>query len=372
MSLTKLTFRKISIQQNIVASTTADVLDLIFSGFASTTYADGSSRSSGAAYAWSAAREISGGVTQAVYCIPPPSGESLNQRIIFAGTTGTGALSPAPTMLRDTFSANNIYVGISKYSTTYSGWNQAKPFTTGFFGGYSQFLCSGSIRNNQIDYVNIWESPETFMIQALTSTDTTYNSANINGMAYCGAICDPESSDTIFDSEIDGRLYGISMGGNISGAAGNSNSVLYTGQAFGITNPTTTTSYFYSWSTSTASVSTSTPLFYCLVPGSGTFASQALFSSVFNTAYANSGSITITRSNSRGQVPLLAMNSRPATFAATFINPSFLGRVRETDLCLGTFANDIVIRDTGSNILGYSVSNSRTLSTTASMFLPYV
>ena len=65
------------------------------------------------------------------------------------------------------------------------------------------------------------------------------------------------------------------------------------------------------------------------------------------------------------------MNNRTATFAANFVQPSFLGRARETDICLGRFANDIVIRDSGNNVLGYSISTSRNSSTSVSVFLPY-
>ena len=370
MSLQKLNFRKLPTQQNLNVTNPFQVLDLIYSGFASTVYADGAPRSTGTACAWSPVRETVSGSTQAVYCIPPSSGNALNQRVIFAGATGTGALLPSPTMLRDTYNNNTIYAGISKFSSVYSGWNQASPFVTGVFGGYTQFLCSGSVRSSQIDYINIWESPETFMIQCLSTPDTTYNSAITNGMAYCGAICDPESSNIIFDGEADGRLYGISMGGNLSGI-GNSANILYTGQGFGASNPSASASYFYSWNTSVASSTGSPQLFYCMVPGSGTFGSQALFGAAFNTAFSQTGSLTITRSNSRGQVPILAMNNRSATFSADFVNPSFLGRVRETDVCLGFFANDIVIRDSGNNVLGYSVSTSRNLSTSTALFLPY-
>ena len=372
MSLQKLTFRKLPTQQSLSMTNPNQILDLIYSGFASTVYADGSARSTGTAFAWSPVKEVISGATQAVYCIPPTSGAALNQRVIFAGFSGTGAISPSPTMLRDTYAGNNIYLGISKYSNVYTGWNQAAPFTTGFFGGYTQFLCSGSVRGGHIDYLNMWESSETFLIQALSSSDTTYNTANINGMAYCGAICDPESANIVYDGETDGRLYGVSMGGNLSGVAGNAGLALYTGQSFGLTNPTAAVSYFHSWSTTVSTTTSSSPLFYCLVPGTGTFGSQALFGAIFNSSYSNSGNLTITRSNSRGQVPLLAMNNKAATFAADFINPSFLGRVRENDMCLGTFANDIVVRDSGNNVLGYSVSNSRSLNTSASIFLPYV
>lgn len=371
MSLQKLTFRKLPTQQNLNLTNPFQVLDLIFSGFASTVYADGAPRSTGTAYAWTPVRETVSGSTQAVYCVPPTSGNALNQRVIFAGATGTGAPFPSPTMLRDTYAGNNIYVGISKFSSVYTGWNQSSPFVTGVFGGYTQLLCSGAVRGSQLDYINIWESPETFMIQCLSTADTTYNSAITNGMAYCGAICDPESSNIVIDSETDGRLYGISMGGNLSGI-GNSANILYTGQAFGASNPSATTSYFYSWNTTVASTTSSPSLFYCMVPGSGANGSQALFGSAFNTIFAQTGSLTITRSNSRGQVPILAMNNRAATFSADFINPSFLGRVRETDMCLGLFANDIVVRDSGNNVLGYSVSTSRNSSTSTALFLPYV
>ena len=378
MSVSKLTFRKLQTLQNLNMTNPFEVLDLVFSGFNSTVYADGSARIPGSGYAWSGVRESVSGSTQAVYCVPPASGNGLSQRVIFAGATGNatgvGSPSPSPTMLRDTYIPNTIYLGISKYSNlgSYTGWNQSAPFLSGFFGGYSQFLCSGSVRSGNIDYINIWESPETFLIQALSSSDTTYNTASANGMAYCGAICDSESTFSNPDGEVDYKLYGISMGGNLSGSAGNPNQILYTGQSFGNSNPTPTISYFHSWSTTVATSTSSPPIFYCLVPGSGAIANQALFGAVFNTAFATSGSLTITRSNSRGQVPLLAMNNKNATFTSNFINPAFLGRVRENDMCLGTFANDIVVRDSGKNVLGYSVSTSRSLNSSSSIFLPYV
>lgn len=370
MSLQKLTFRKLPTQQNLTASNTNEVLDLIYSGLASSVYADGTPRSTGVSYAWTPNREVAGGVTVALHCSPPSSGAALNQRVLFAGASSRP--SPSPTMLRDTFIENTIYVGISKFSSVYSGYNQTTPFATGVFGGYSQFIASGSLKNSQVDYINIWESPETFMVQCLTAPDSTYNNAVTNGMAYCGAICDPESTNTTVDGETDGRLYGIAVGGNFSGVGGNTSNMLYTGQGFGIANSVTpSASYFYSWDTTVATTNTSSPLTYCLVPGSGAFGSQALFSAALNTTAATNGSLTITRSNSRGQIPVLLMNNRTATFSANFVQPSFLGRARETDICLGRFANDIVIRDSGNNVLGYSISTSRNSSTSVSVFLPY-
>lgn len=369
MSLQKLTFRKLPTVTNLAITGVNQALDLIYSGFASATYADGSARATGSARAWSPDREIVSGLTQAVFCAPPTSGNALKQRVIFAGSTGAAS----PTMLRDTYSSGTVYVGISTRSDNYGSWRNALPYNTGIFGGFTQFLCSGMIRNTQFDFLNIWESSEAFMIQALTSPDSSYATSFTNGMAYCGAICDPESTNTTVDSEDDGRLYGIAVGGNLQSANGNTANILYSGQGFGSTNPTVSTSYMYSWSTAASSITTSNPLFYCLVPGAGANSGQALFASIFNnnTHMCQSGSLYLTRSSQRGQVPLLAANSRAATFTPGFPSPSFMGRIRETDMCLGPYGNDVVIRDSGNNILGYSISEARNSNSSVSLFLPY-
>jgi len=389
MSLPRLTFRKLPTVSMLTSSGVNNILDYIYSGFASNIYADGSPRNTGIDYAWSAIKFGSGTVqnttpTECVVCTPPISGNSgVYGRIIFAGTSTTGtAYSPTPTMLRDTFLKNTLYTSVNKYqsgcnSGTYTGWSNALPFSAtgagGKNGGYTQLLSSGTLISGNIDYMNIWESYDTFFLQFLSATaDNTYSNARINGMGYFGAICDPESSNTTYDSEIDGKLYGLAIGGNVSGLGGNNSDFLCLGDDLTSSLASNSTKYFYNWNTTGSTVGVSAPIFYCLVPGTGAFGSQALFSKAMNTYNSNNNFITLTRNNTRGQIPLMAANDRTVAGSIDFQSPAFLGRIRETDMCLSDSINDIVVRDTGNNVLGYVVGVGRTSALGGSIFLPYV
>jgi len=68
----------------------------------------------------------------------------------------------------------------------------------------------------------------------------------------------------------------------------------------------------------------------------------------------------------------MAANDRAVGGSIDFQSPAFLGRIRETDMCLSDSINDIVVRDTGNNVLGYVVGVGRTSALGGSIFLPYV
>ncbi len=192
MSLTALTHRYVGVQ-SFGSATVAAALDALYTLGTAVTYADGSTRTPGSGNAWTWSRFQVLGVTEAVYATPPTG--SLAQRVIFAGSSS----AKTPTMLSpDTWATNTGLVGIAKNAGAFNAWDNAAPFTSGEFSGYSRFWNTGAgIGNNYL-----WESAESVMV----AFNGTY-------LALAGGIIDPESSDAL-DAESDGRRYGMFVSGS--------------------------------------------------------------------------------------------------------------------------------------------------------------
>lgn len=187
-------------RQILTGATLAGVLDAVFTLGTSNTYYDGSSRTPGTGSAGTWSRFQNTGVTEAIHVTPAVS--PLNHRIILA--TRSAAPTPSPTMCSpDTFLANTIIVNIIKNAGAFNSWNASSPFTSGQTFGY--WRCyqgpSAAAITSFTGSVNLWESRDCVAVSFLGST--------AQGGFFAGALLDPETTETITDSETDNKLYGI-------------------------------------------------------------------------------------------------------------------------------------------------------------------
>lgn len=188
-------------RQVITAANLATVMDAIFTLGSSSTYSDGTTRTPGTGSAGTWSRFQNAGVTEAVYCTPAIS--PLNHRIIFAARSSVP--TPSPTMASpDTWQINTLLVNLVKNAGAFNSWNASAPFTSGQTFGY--WRTHSSAQTSLTGTVNLWESRDCVALIVLSSSANFY--------AIAGAIIDPESTDTVSDSETDGKLYGIMVGNN--------------------------------------------------------------------------------------------------------------------------------------------------------------
>jgi len=218
------------------ASRVEGLLDSIFTVFQSSTYSDGSPRVTGSGVAWTFLRTSSftGGVTDAVWGYPATM-SMMSQSVIFAGTASNIVPTPSPLIGLNalTFQGNQLYVAIQKQAnwSQYRNWCSSSIFNSGSSGinsvSHSGFFAvnlpvTRDTSNAQAYSISAWECGESFAL-AINQSASLYGNAgtlfaypNQTNMNYwgpasviAGAFIDPLSSDTTFDTEVDGRLYSL-------------------------------------------------------------------------------------------------------------------------------------------------------------------
>ena len=188
----------------LAANNVNAALDAIYAAGTAVTYADGSTRTPGTGSAWTWAIDTTNalqvGATTAAYATPPTG--TLNQRIIWAGSTNAPTLSPV--YGTDTRTAGMLYCSVAKNAGAYANWNSAAPFTTGEFLGFA--TCVLAFATATWTTMTMWESQEAVIIQWSRVAPNVQTSINM-----AGAFLDPGST---VNGESDGRLYGISTTGS--------------------------------------------------------------------------------------------------------------------------------------------------------------
>jgi hypothetical protein len=360
VSLQTLTWKQLPTQTVASGSTAwAAIADAIYTAFASTTYADGTSRSpgtggsQGAGVAWSPNKYQNAGVTEAVWLLPGASTTTgLNPRIVFAGSAGTP--SPSPTMGSGTsFVTNAGFVGLSKNGTSFTTWNATATGNVGGpFGASASWLGYNDIFVRNATYATTIRSYES---QDAIVVTFEYNSV-VTGSCIVGCFIDPESSDTTNDAETDGHVYSQSVNQQSAG-------VFFYGNSAGSVSTTNTVQSILN------TVATATPNNgYCkwnsFKPGTST--------SLLTTQLEGSliGATLKTRSGKNIKVPILAAlyNTDGLSWSATPSNPSvFIGRVREI-WCVQRAANGTLFRNSGTDI-GYLLSANSSTTANATLML---
>lgn len=214
MSLQSLQWRKLPIVTTSTTSSASDFLNIIYNMLTGSTYFDGSTRTIGSGSAWSGSKTYTtGSNTEAVLCYPPYRTE-LSQSVLFVGKTATGGASGGtPTMGTGdpSFTTNNIGIGLSKNSGNFTNWTGSTPMgLSSSFTGYT--IISNGINSYANLKITLYESKETIAIDIGSSVVPTSNLFCI-----CGAIIDPQQTVTSVEAESDNRLYGYLRAGCSSG-----------------------------------------------------------------------------------------------------------------------------------------------------------
>lgn len=208
MALTALNWKRLA-PVALAANNVNAALDAIYAAGTAVTYADGSARVPGAGSAWTWAIDTTNalqvGATTAAYATPPTG--TLNQRIIWAGSTNAPTASPM--FNTDTRTAGMMYCSVAKNAGAYANWNAAAPFTTGEFLGFA--TCVLAFATATWTTMTMWESQEAVIIQWSRAAPNVQTSINM-----AGAFLDPGATA---NGESDGRLYGISTTGSNNYAA---------------------------------------------------------------------------------------------------------------------------------------------------------
>lgn len=205
MSLAKNKWRYVG-SANFASATTAAVLDALWTLLApaNVTYPDGGSTGSattrtagsGSASTWS--RYQNAGTTEALYA----NTRDGSGAILIAGAAALPA--PSPTMASPDVAANNILmVNVVKSPGAFNTWNAASPMTSGTTFGYWRVWPTTAGTGT----VRVWEATGGIWFTISTTAGTTYH-------AVPGLHVDPESTDTVSDSESDGYLYGMFVSGS--------------------------------------------------------------------------------------------------------------------------------------------------------------
>jgi hypothetical protein len=226
MSLPKTQWRYLGVV-SCNSATTTTIIDGIYNLGLVTTYPDGSARTPGSGSAGTY-NLVSSGTTRVLHI--DPSVRTINNKIVLcADTGGTNNLpngaARLPTIASGEYGFEDnksgswwgisssgyppvdgvgrftIFSTIIKNPGNYSHWTAVNPFTSGSFYGYYQSLVTTS--SGFTGSVHVYESSDCLAVAFVGSQ---------NYFLLAGAIIDPESPDTIVDSESDGKLYGMING----------------------------------------------------------------------------------------------------------------------------------------------------------------
>lgn len=341
MSLTTLNWKKLPIRitnlsTNYTASVT-NVLRNIADMLTGSVYYDGEARTPGVDSAWTLGGTYTIGTnTEAIYCNPPVK-TSLSQSLVIAGRNITGQVSTkTPTLMtyEPSFLTNAIYVGLSKNSKTFANWTVPTPFGTGSaFTGLGRITDSGALTNYTNMKLTIYESQEALCMTVGYGLQPILTQ---NGGFIAGAIIDPEQNVITgsVDMENDGRIYGVSKVYPIA-----SNFLATTDDFLGttfstITSETAKFSIFYPQSTST-------------------------YSLLLNYPSAISTANLYTNSNKLIKLSLLF---------ASYPGYRYIGKIRDIYAFRAT-ANNVVLKDSSNNLLGYAIGASDTVAYSSCILL---
>lgn len=313
-----------------------DLLTGLIQHLTSTTYADGSLRSSGPSnWTWTQSGDA---------IIGSPPVDNIGFRIVIAVT---GASSPSGVTFRNGFVANSIVVGMAKgivAGATFSTWDNSSgnpfqigspPAPAGSFSGYINILENtsgwGTIESS---YWLAWESQQTAWIQFF------YKKQGVNEtftkLIFAGAAIDPQTGDAV-DGESDNALYSLFASGsgdqtssgrpNILGSLSGDDRILY--------------------STNNAN----TGRWYSFIPGSSSLLHCMRLFAVpdFTT------SLTMTtRTGKYPRIPIYVSNT--ALDNPLGVPICWAGKLREVFYCKDSTSGQVLID--GTTVAGYTVSNS--------------
>ena len=349
MSLPALEWRKLPVRTPTASYSANYLLDTIYDMLTGSLYVNGATRVIGSGSAWSASGKFTtGSNTEAVYCRPPRPNTFLSQSVIFSTKSSTApfsAATPPVVTNENAYSASCVHVACVKNATgSFTEWTSQFPFgsssySTGYARGFNAVYYASASK------ISIYESKEAIAI-------SIYSPVTASSCIIAGAFVDPETEDATssFDSEQDGRMYGIATSGCTFGAAVNTATPIST--TFLTTTGTgAVAGAFLSHDTTTSTNTLGYPKFVMFKPRDNalyTFAKGGLSNSSYYT------SASLTRSGSLVQTAIPCYDST---------NLKFVGRIRDITPVRSQLNNRIV-RNPAGTIIGYALSANETVATT--------
>jgi hypothetical protein len=337
MSLSPLQWRKLPVRVIATGSiSTSYFLDTIYDMLTGSVYHDGTARSAGVGSAWqNPTKYITGSNTEAVYCSPPLATE-LSQSVIFSAKNTTGAVTsatPAVVTNETTYAAGVIHAAVVKYATgSFTQWTSTFPFgSSSYSSGYARLVKAADFVTGE--KVIIYESTEAIAVVAYNPTTPA------NNVVVAGAIIDPEQSGSAYDTETDGRIYGIATNGTATvGVTGISSTFL----TDALDSPVG--SLFNHSTTANTTGNSGYSRFVIFTPN---FTSLSTISLERNLANVYTATYT-TLSGKLVQAPLRCYG-RAAN--------NFIGRLRDITITRPILSNQIV-KDGSNNIVGFTLTTS--------------
>lgn len=346
MSLSPLQWRKLPVRVIATGSiSTSYFLDTIYDMLTGSVYHDGTARSAGVGSAWqNPTKYITGSNTEAVYCSPPLATE-LSQSVIFSAKNTTGAVTsatPAVVTNETAYAAGVIHAAIVKYATgSFTQWTSTFPFgSSSYSSGYARLVKAADFTTGE--KVIIYESTEAIAVVA-------YNpSTPANNAVIAGAIIDPEQSGSAYDTETDGRVYGIATSGTATtGVTGISSTFLTDALD-------TPQGSLFNHSTSANGASAGYSRFVIFTPN---FTSLSTISMERNLANVYTATYT-TLSGRLVQAPIRCYGRATS---------NFIGRLRDITITRPILSNQIV-KDGSNNIVGFTLSTSEAAANHTAVF----
>jgi hypothetical protein len=349
MSLPALEWRKLPVRIPTASYSSNYLLATIYDMLTGSLYINGAARVIGSGSAWSASgRFTTGSNVEAVYCRPPRPNTFLSQSVIFSTKSSTAPFSAAipPVVTNEApFSSSVVHVACVKNATgAFTQWTSQFPFgsssySTGYAKGFNAVYYASASK------ISIYESKEAIAI-------SIYSPITASSCIIAGAIVDPETEGitSSFDSEQDGRLYGVATSGCAFGTASNTATPIST-TFLTPTYNAAVAGAFLSHDTTTSTNALGYPKFVMFTPRGNalyTFAKGGLSNSSYYT------SASLTRSGSLVQTAIPCYDS---------INLRFAGKIRDITPVRSQF-NNTIVRNPAGTIIGYALSANETVATT--------
>jgi len=348
MSLQALQWRKLPVRTLALATgapTASFILNTIYDMLTGSLYHDGSTRTLGSGSAWQMPTKfITGSNTEAVY-VYPGFQTVVSQSVIFsAKSPGASSSAVPPTILNENaYTGSFLYMAsVKNASGAFTEWTSRYPFgSSSYSTGYSPFISAGNIANNH--KIVLYESKEALCVYMY---HPAYAATTISVV---GAIIDPEQSAS-YDTEIDGRIYGVASVGSCTTSGSTSNGI-----NTGFVTLSTTVANPFTHSTNANNSTTYYPRFVVFFPQNQsilTVRAEKFLTSHYTNYTTYSGKLV-----------------RTPVYCYSLSASTFLGRLRDISVVKNMVGN-AVVRDSSNNIVGFSFGANETTANNA-MILNY-
>jgi len=354
MSLPALEWRKLPVRIPTASYSANYLLDTIYDMLTGSLYVNGATRVIGSGSSWSASGKFTtGSNTEAVYCRPPSPNTFLSQSVIFSTKSSTVPFSTAtpPVITNEAaYSSSVVHVACVKNATgSFTEWTSQFPFgsssySTGYARGFNAVYYASASK------ISIYESKEAIAV-------SIYSPITASSCIIAGAIVDPETEGVTssFDSEQDGRLYGVASSGCTFGAAVNTATPMSTTFLTQAANAAVAGA-FLSHDSTTSTNTLGYPKFVIFKPRDNAIYTISK-DGLSNSTYYNSASLTLS-----GSIAQSGITCYDTT------NLKFVGRIRDITAVRSQY-NNTIVRSPAAAIIGYAISPSEVTASNHTVLL---